>query len=399
MASHFNTLAYLVESELRMYRVPMVDFVAEYHSYKREIDSAIKRVLKRGWYILGPEVDEFEKKIASYIGVKHAVGVASGTDALTLSLKALEIAEESNVIVPANVYPTVFGVSLAGMRIKLADVDPNTLNITAETIEKAIDSKTRAVVVVHLYGNPADMDSILELTHKRGIKVIEDCAQAMGAVYKGKKVGSIGDISCFSFYPTKNLGAYGDAGAVLTNDKKIAQKVKLLRMYGEEGRYKSVVKGQNSRLDEIQAAILIEKLRHLDEWNKKRRRLAKLYKEKLEGLPVEFVKEQEGSTAVYHLFVVKVKDRDRLAKRLTDHGVSVGIHYPVPIHKIPSFNNLGYSEGDFPVSEQASNNVLSLPLHPLLKNEQLDYVVRTIKDFFNKESWYNYPHEFTIKED
>lgn len=362
--------------------IPLVDFKTEYRLIQKEIDDAISRVLKSGWYILGKEVGEFEKELASYIGEKYAVGVASGTDALTIALKALGIKNGDGVIVPANVYPTAFGVVLSCVHIQLADVDAGTLNISIETLKKAVTRKTKAIIVVHLYGNPVDINPIKKFAKEKGILLIEDCAQAAGAEYKGKKVGTFGDIACFSFYPTKNLGAYGDGGAILTNNKRLAEKVRLWRMYGEKNRYDSVLVGHNSRLDEIQAAILRVKLKHLKKWNKERRKLAAVYKEGLKDLPVKIIKETMGGKNVYHLFVIKAKERDKLADYLKNKGIGTGVHYPIPIHLMPSFSYLGYKKGEFPVSERASREVLSLPIHPRLSKDDFGYVISVIREFF-----------------
>lgn len=364
-------------------KVPLTNFLAEYQAIKGGIDEAILRVLESGWFILGPEVEKFEREMANYVGTKFAVGVASGTDALTLSLKALGIKKEDGVIIPANVYPTAFGVSLSGAKLQLADVDPNTLNVSAKTLRDGIDRSTKVIVVVHLYGNPVDIRPIAELAKKRRLYLIEDCAQAAGAEYKNRKVGTFGDVSCFSFYPTKNLGAYGDGGAVLTNNRDLAEKVRLWRMYGERERYKSILRGHNSRLDELQAAILGVKLQHLDKWNKKRRQLASFYLRQLKDLPITMVQETEGGKSVYHMFVIQTEDRDKLARYLKAQGVGTGIHYPTPIHTTLSFLDLGHKEGDFPISEKASKSVLSLPVNPQMSQSDVRYVTSCIKDFFD----------------
>lgn len=367
-----------------MKQIKLVDFIAEYKSIKKEIDTAFKRVLGSGWYVLGKEVENFENELSKFIGTKYAIGLASGTDALIIALKSLNLKVDDEVIIPANVYPTVFGVALSGVKIKLADVDPETLNISVETIRKSLTQKTKAIVVVHLYGNPADLRSIKNLAKEKGIYLIEDCAQAIGAEYDGKKIGTFGDISCFSFYPTKNLGAYGDAGAILTNNKKFYERAKLFRMYGERKRYESVLVGQNSRLDEIQAAILRVKLKYLDNWNKKRRKFADIYKTGLAGLPLKITRETDNAKSVYHLLVIQVSQRQKLIEFLKRKGIDTGIHYPVPIHLTKSFYYLGYKRGDFSVSEKLSRMVLSLPIHSLLKENDVKYVVSSIREFFMK---------------
>lgn len=362
--------------------IPQVNFFLQYKGIKREIDNAVERVLKSGWFILGKEVESFEKEFADYIGAKFAVGVASGTDAITLAIKALGLGEADGVVVPANAYPVAFGVALSGVKIQLADVDPETLNISVETVAQAVSLKTKAVLAVHLYGNPVDLDPILEFAKKKRLYVIEDCAQAHGASYQGKKVGTFGDIACFSFYPTKNLGAYGDAGMIVTNSEILARKAKLLRMYGEEERYHSVLVGHNSRLDELQAAILRVKLSYLDDWNKKKQGLAKFYKKALVGLPIKVVEETRDGKSVWHLFVIRTRRRDELARYLLSKGIQTGVHYPTPIHLTPSFSGLGCKKGDFPVSEEASRTVLSLPINAEMFEEDVDYVTSSIREFY-----------------
>ncbi len=363
--------------------IPLVELSAQYRLIKPEVDAALNQVLSSNEYILGSEVGKFEEQFSKYIGVNYAVGVASGTDALTLALKSLNLKTGDGVIIPANVYPTAFGVSLSGVKLQLADIDPNTLNLSLDTVRKAYDQTTKAIVIVHLYGNPVNLDPILEFAKSNNIFVIEDCAQACGAEYKGKKVGSFGDVSCFSFYPTKNLGAYGDGGAVLTNSTEIFKQIKLLRMYGESSRYNSILVGHNSRLDELQAGILNVKLNYLDKWNTQRRYLAGVYKDELDQLPLEIVSEEESSESVYHLFVVKIKRRDELKEYLNQKSIVTGIHYPIAIHQTKSFKSLGYNEGDFPISEMACNQILSLPMYPELSADDVCRVSEHIKQFFS----------------
>lgn len=370
-------------------RVPLVDFKKEYREIAAEVNSGIKRVLESGWFILGPEVESFEKEFAGFVGVEYAVGVGTGTDAITLSLKALGIKEGDGVVVPANVYPSAFGVALSGAILQLADVDPKTLNLSLETLKRAVKQNTRAVLAVHLYGNPVDLEGIVNFCKDKHLALVEDCAQAPGAIYQGRRVGSFGDIACFSFYPTKNLGAYGDGGMVATNNRDLAHKIKLWRMYGEEARYQSKLIGHNSRLDEMQAAILRAKLKYVDGWNQRRREIAQRYKQEFSGLPLEIVSSGEHSqpvydrrSAVYHLFVVITEDRDGLSDYLKRQGIASGIHYPQPIHLTESFFNLGHKVGDFPVSERASNTVLSLPLYPQMTDENIEYIIRQVKQFY-----------------
>jgi len=365
-------------------RVPLVNFNKEYREVGDEIRQAIDRVCESGWYVLGEEVKGFEQEFAEYIGVDHAVGVASGTDAITLALKALGIKEGDGVVVPANVYPSAFGVAHSGAILQLADVSPDTLNLTVRTLGKAVNEETRAVLAVHLYGNPVNIKEVSDYCKNKGLFLIEDCAQATGALYGVKKVGSFGDISCFSFYPTKNLGALGDGGAVVTNNEQLAEKVRLWRMYGEKERYESQLVGHNSRLDEIQAAILRAKLKHVDKWNHKRRAIAERYGNEFSKIPVTPVHDTSLGKAVYHLFVVRAPDRERLVGHLREKGVAVGVHYPQPIHLTKSFAHLGYRLGDFPVSEEASRLVLSLPCHPQMEEADIEQVVEAVKSFYSK---------------
>jgi len=362
--------------------IPLVDLAGEYQSIKKEIDKAVDEVLKSGWFILGPKVEEFEKKFASYLKIKYAIGVASGTEALQLALLAAGIKAGDGVALPANAYPTVFAISAIGAIPQLVDIKAETFNIDPEKIPEMIDRRTKAIIPVHLYGQPADMEQILKIARRYKLKIIEDCAQAHGAIYKGKKVGSLGDLGCFSFYPTKNLGAYGDGGMVVTNNKKLAEKVRMLRMYGEKQRYQSLMLGINSRLDELQAAILLVKLRHLDEWNKKRCKIADYYRKILVGTGVVLPQEQPFVSHIYHLFVVRVKERDKLKEFLEREGIITGIHYPSPIHFQPAFKYLNYKRGDFPQTEKACQEILSLPCYPTLGRKEINFIAQKIKAFF-----------------
>ena len=363
--------------------IPLFDLSGQYRKIKKEVDSAALRVLKSGWYILGKEVESFEKEFASYLGVKYAVGVASGTDALKIALKALELTSKDEVILPANVYPTAFGVAESGVKIKLVDVDPHTYNINPSEIERAITRKTKAIIPVHLYGQAADMDSILKIAQKYRLKVIEDCAQAHGAEYKDRKIGTIGDVNCFSFYPTKPLATYGDGGMIVTNNPQIYQRALLLRMYGEKRRYQSEILGDNSRLDELQAAILRVKLKFLEDWNRERKRKAAFYREKLAKLR-EIILPAEKFDHVYHLFVIRAQAREKLIEYLSQHKILSGVHYPKPIHQVKSFAFLGYKKGDFPVSERASREILSLPLYIGIKKGEILEVAKRIREFYKK---------------
>ncbi len=346
------------------------------------MDQALAGVLEGGQFILGREVSEFESEFAAYCGVSNAAGVGSGTEALHLALWACGIGQGDEVILPAHTaVATVAAVELAGARPVLADIDARTYTLDPERVEAAITPRTRLIVPVHLYGCPADMDAILEIANRKNLFVLEDCAQAHGALYHGRKVGSLARIAAFSFYPTKNLGAYGDGGAVLTDDPALDQRARLLRQYGWEQRYVSRVKGMNSRLDELQAALLRVKLRHLDRWNVRRRELARLYSDRLAGAPVILPVQPEGVEHVFHQFVIRHPQRDRLRAHLDERGIQTLIHYPVPVHLQPAYQDLDYKPGDLPQAELAARQVLSLPLHPELTDEAVIRVCEAILDF------------------
>lgn len=358
--------------------IKFVNLVGEYKLIKKEINTSIRKVLDNGIYILGPEVEKFENKFSKYIGTKFAVGLASGTDALTLAIKSLGLKKDQSILMPANVYPTVFGVALSGVNIKLSDVNYDSSNIDIENVKKNYTKDVKAILVVHLYGNPVDLAPIIKFCKEKKLYLIEDCAQAAGSLYKGKKVGLFGDVSCFSFYPTKNLGTYGDGGAVLTNNKDIYERVKSLRMYGERGRYNSVELGQNSRLDEIHAAILNVKLKYLDKWNLKRHKIAKLY-DSLISAYVSPVVENKSGQSNYHLYVVRTENRDELMNKLKAKNIPSVIHYPLPIHKVKSFSYLGYKEGDFPITEKLCNTILSLPIYPEIEKDDIVKISKLLK--------------------
>jgi len=364
--------------------IGLVDFKKHYHLLKPDIDKSVIRVLSSGKYVLDKNVIDFEKKLSRYVGTKYAVGLASGTNALTIAVKSLGLSEEDGVLIPANVYPTAFGVALSGVQIQLCDVNKDTLNVDLDNIKKSIKDNTKAVVVVHLYGNPVDIKPIRDFLKKRNLFLIEDCAQSIGATYHQKKVGSFADVSVFSFYPTKNLGAFGDGGALLTSSKKIYEKAILYRMYGEKRRYESVLVGENSRLDEIQAAILLTKLKCLEGWNNKRRDIANIYKKSFSDLPIVLTKVQNLTEPVYHLFTLRINNRNLFMEFLKNKGISSAIHYPVPIHLTKAFSNLGYKKGDFPVCEDSSKKIVSIPLYPEMDKKQINTVVETIRKYFNK---------------
>lgn len=359
--------------------IPFLDLKMQHKKMQKQLIGAFKQTLNDGVYVLGKQVLLFEKEFANYLNIPHAIGVASGTDALLLALRALHIGAGDEVIVPANAYPTVFAVALSGAKIKLVDVDYRTHTLDPLKLKDVITPKTKAIVVVHLYGQAAEMDPILAFAKQHNIEVIEDAAQAHGTEFAGKKVGTLGTIGCFSFYPTKNLGALGDGGMVVTKNARLAEKVRQLRMYGEKSRYNSVVIGFNSRLDELQAAILRVKLKTLDLNNKKRRRIAAKYIKKLKSLNVVLPKYVDIKQHNFHIFAIKTKKRKKLHTYLAQMGVETAVHYPTPIHKVASFKSLGYGLSDFPVASKIAKEVLSLPCYPSLSLKDVEKICNLIQ--------------------
>jgi dTDP-4-amino-4,6-dideoxygalactose transaminase len=351
--------------------IPFLDLQATYLELKEELDAAIAKVVSSGWYILGQEVTKFEQEYAAYLGVKHCIGVGNGLDALHISLKALGVGPGDEVIVPANTYiATWLAVTYAGAIPIPVEPDENTYNLDPARLEAAITPRTKVILPVHLYGQPADMDSINVIARKHNIFVLEDAAQAQGAKYKGQAVGGLGDIAGWSFYPGKNLGAFGDAGAITTNNDELADKVRVLRNYGSRVKYVNEVQGYNSRLDEIQAAVLRVKLRHLDEWNSRRKEIAAFYLSYLRKTDLKLPIVPEWADPVWHLFVIRTSQRDDLQQALQKGGVGTLIHYPIPPHLQEAYRDFGYKEGDFPLSEVIHREVLSLPIGPHLSEEQ-----------------------------
>lgn len=365
-----------------MKRIPLVDLVAQYHAIKEEIDSAISRVLESGRFILGPEVEAFEKEASQYIGTTYGVGVASGTDALLLALHALGIGEDDEVITtPFTFIATTEAIRRRRAKVVFADIEEETYNLNPKEIERKITPRTKAILVVHLYGHSVDMDAVMEIAKKYGLRVVEDCAQAFGAEYKGKKVGSIGDVGCFSFFPTKNLGCYGDGGLVTTNDEEIAEKVRMLRVHGARKKYTEyAMDGYKSRLDALQASILRVKLKYITEWNEKRREKARLYNHLLKDTPLGLPLEKDYARHIYYSYVVSTPRREEIQTRLREKGVETAIYYPIPLHLLPLYQDLGYGRGDFPIAEKCAQTVLSLPLYPELPEEDIVYITETIKE-------------------
>jgi dTDP-4-amino-4,6-dideoxygalactose transaminase len=345
-----------------------------------EIDAAALRVLRSGWYVLGMELKAFEQEYAEYHGVPYAVGVASGTDAIELALRAAGIGRGDEVITVAHTaVPTVCAIERAGAIPVLVDVDPQTYTMDPESVRAAVSRRTQAIVPVHLYGQPADMVSIKAIAQENALLLIEDCAQAHGARMNGQLVGTFGDLAAFSFYPTKNFGGIGDGGAVITRDAAYAENLRRLRNYGQVGRYECESRGVNSRLDELQAAVLRVKLPHLDEQNGIRRQLAQHYDAAFADQPAVIAPEvRVGAEPVYHLYVVRAPERDALTERLSRQGVQTLIHYPVPIHLQAAYQNLGYRRGDLPVTESICDEILSLPIYPGLLGAQVDAVANTL---------------------
>ena len=362
-------------------KVLLVDLKREYQEIKPEVETAIFRVIRQGKFILGEELERFERQFAKFCGTRHCVGVNSGTDALILSLNALGINKNDEVIIPANTFAaTAAAVVHLGARPVLVDVDPNTLLIDCEKVKEKISKKTKAVVAVHLHGKPADMDLLKAISLDHGLKLIEDSAHAVGASYKGKKVGSFGDAAIFSFYPSKNLGAYGDAGAVVTKNKKLAESVRILRNQGRKnGVYTEI--GYNSILDNLQAAVLFVKLKKLAKWNRMRAINARIYIQKLANLDLVIPGQLPNTKVNWQYFVIRVNKRDKLKKYLLQKGVRCGIHYPEPIHLLPAFKHLGYKKGVFPVAEKASREMLSLPMFPQLTDKEIEFVTSNIRKF------------------
>lgn len=366
-------------------QIPFFELKKQYLSIQEEIDQAVARVLQSGWYILGREVEAFETEFAAYCQARACVGVASGTDAIRLALTACGIEAGDEVItVPNTAVPTIVAICLAGAKPVLVDVDPATMTMDPERLKAYLETqstplKAKAVIPVHLYGQPADMEPILEIARSYGLRVIEDACQAHGAEYQGIKVGSLGDAGCFSFYPTKNLGGYGDGGMVAVNDEKLASRLRMLRNYGEEKKYYNAILGCNSRLDELQAAILRVKLRHLDAWNSQRKIIAARYHSLLSDTDLILPTEASYAKHIWHLYVVRSPNRDRLRQHLADHGILTSIHYPLPVHYQKAYQWLDYPRGAFPVAERCSTEILSLPLYPELTDEQIEYIGQVIR--------------------
>lgn len=361
-------------------KVPYLDLKAQYRSIKPEIDAAISKVLESGEFVLGGEVASFEREFAAYCGSPECIALNSGTSALHLALLAAGIGPGDEVItVPFTFVASVAAVLYAGARPVLVDIDPRSFTLDPAAIEAAVTPRTKAILPVHLYGQPADMDPIMEIARRHGLVVIEDAAQAHGAKYKGQLAGSIGDIGCFSFYPTKNLGAYGEGGAVTTSNAEYARKIRMLRDWGQDGKYHHVLRGYNYRMEGLQGAILRVKLRQLEKWTETRRAIASKYNSLLADCGLERPVEMPWARHVYHVYTLRTEDRDSLRSALSAEGIQTAIHYAEPAHLQPAYSDLGYGKGAFPQAETAAKQVLSLPMYPELSAEAIAEVARAVK--------------------
>jgi len=365
-------------------QVPFVDLAAQYSTIADEINETTSRIIQKADFILGREVRLFEEEFAAFSEARYAVGVDSGTSALELALRAYDIGPGDEVITAANSFiASALAISHSGATPVLVDVDPFTHTIDVTGIERVITSRTKAIIPVHLYGHPAHMDPIRKIAEQHGLIVIEDACQAHGARYKGRRAGSLGHAAAFSFYPGKNLGAYGDGGMVVTNDADIRKRLEMLRNYGQEEKYHHLTQGFNRRLDTLQAAVLRVKLKYLEKWNAARRWQAELYHRLLAGTALVLPSEAVGAQSVWHLYVIRTEHRDELKEYLASRGIAAGIHYPVPIHLQPAYKNLGYKRGSFPVTEQYAQRILSLPMYAELTPELIEYVSKTILTFLS----------------
>lgn len=368
--------------------VPFVDLKEQYSAIRHQLEPALQDVFRDTAFILGKYVARFEQEFAAFCGVRHAIGVNSGTDAITLTLKAMNLGPGDEIITAANTFiATAEAIVHAGCKPIFVDISQDTYNLNPHELEEKITPKTKAIIPVHLYGQPADLEAIMQVARRHNLLVIEDAAQAHGAQYHGRRVGSIGDAACFSFYPSKNLGAYGDGGAIVTNDDSLALKIRHLRDHGSVQKYQHEMVGYNSRLDALQAVVLSVKLKYLDQWNAMRARNAHLYNELLSEIPgVVTPQVLPDVQHVYHLYVIRLTrgDRNRLQAHLKAHGIETGIHYPQPVHLTKAFAHLGYREGDFPIAERCARAILSLPMYPELRAEQIEHVAQEIQSFLKE---------------
>lgn len=362
--------------------INLIDLKKQHNSLKRELKEAVNKSIESGQFILGKEVEGFEKEVAEYIGTRYAIGVSSGTDAIHLTLKAYGIGKGDSVITPAyTFYATAGAIARCGARPIFCDINPDTYTISPTSLKKVFTKKVKAIVPVHLFGQSADMDSIMSYAQEKGVVVIEDAAQAFGAEYKDKKVGSIGGAGCFSFYPAKNLGALGDAGIVVTNDRSVAASIRLLRNHGHIGGYRHITLGYNCRMDSIQAAVLRVKLRYIDKWNAQRRRIAQDYNDGLGKLDIQLPFVGDHRRHIFHLYVIRFRNqsqRDEVTRSLREKGIDVRTYYPIPLHLQRCFKYLGYKRGDFPEAEMASKTTLALPIYPELTKQEQRFIIENI---------------------
>lgn len=367
-------------------KVSSLDLKRQYETIREEVNKAVLEVLSSQSFILGPYVESFEGKIAQFCCVKHAIGISSGTDALLLALMACGIKHGDEVITtPFTFFATASSIARVGGVPVFVDIDPSTYNIDVTKISAAVNKKTKAILPVHLYGQCADMDAILDIARIHGLAVVEDAAQAIGAVYKGKNAGSFGDVGCFSFYPTKNLGGYGDGGLIATNNDKLADFIKLLRVHGSKSKYYHSYIGINGRLDAIQAAVLSVKLNYLNGWSEKRRAIAAYYQHHLKDLPIRLPRIEAHNTHIFHQYVIATPARDALAKHLDRHGIETATYYPLPLHLQECFEYLGYKKGALPEAERASNETLALPIFPEITEKEQDHIIGQIKKFISQQ--------------
>jgi dTDP-4-amino-4,6-dideoxygalactose transaminase len=361
-------------------KVPFLELKAQYQGIKAEVDEAMARVVGECGFIGGAEVKGFEEAFAAYLGASSCIGVGNGTDALEIALEALELPAGSEVIVPANSFiATSEAVTRSGLRVVFCDCDPETYTLSISDAASKITPATKAIIPVHLYGQPCDMEGVRRLADSHGLKVIEDCAQAHGATFHGKRIGTLGDVAAFSFYPGKNLGAYGDGGAMVTSNEELATRCRMIANHGRISKYDHEFEGRNSRLDALQAAVLRVKLGHLEEWTESRRRNAARYTELLQGMEVVTPVERPGLRHVYHLYVVRVEERDRVQARLKEAGIETGVHYPIPLPFLQAYRRLGHREEDFPVAAAYHGKLLSLPMFPELSGEQIERVCEALR--------------------
>lgn len=361
-------------------KIPMVDLKGQYHAMKEEMDGAVLGALESTQFILGPNVNQLEKEVADFCGVKHAIGVASGTDALHLAVRALDIGAGDEVITPSFTFiATAESIAYVGAIPVFVDIEPDTFNIDVSKIEAAITDRTKAIMPVHLFGQPADMDEILSLAQKHNLRIIEDCAQSFGAEYKGKMTGAMGDAGCFSFFPSKNLGCYGDGGMVITDSDDVAQRIKTLRNHGSKVRYYHHEIGYNSRLDDIQAAVLRVKLKRIREYNENRRKNAHLYNKYLEGSGVTVPFEDDKGVHVFHQYTLLSEKRDDIHKALGEAGIASAIYYPVPLHRQEVFKDAGFADASLPVTEDVAKKCLSLPMYPELEESAIEEICSVIR--------------------